>query len=43
MTPEQLFPLTQINHAIAIAYGKFIDKAQIPTRYELMEMLSAKT
>jgi len=43
MTPDQLYPLTQINHAIAIAYGKFIDKAQIPTRYELVEIVSAKT
>lgn len=37
------FALNPINHAIAIAYGKFHEQAQIPTRWEIKEWINAKT
>lgn len=39
MTAEQLFTLTPVTHAMAIAWGKYNIKPQIPTAYEILERI----
>ena len=37
------YPLNPVCHAIAIAYGKFVEQHTIPTRWEIKEWMNAQT